>query len=283
MSQKLKVALVQMTSGPEVGPNIDAAAALIRKAAADGAAFVLTPENTTLIEPNKAHAFAKSCVEAEHPGVPRFAALARELKIWLLVGSMTIRVEEGKLANRSFLFDPDGKVVARYDKIHLFDVDLPSGETYRESNTIRPGAQAVVAETPWGGIGLTICYDLRFAYLHRALAQAGAAIITVPAAFTVPTGKAHWETLLRARAIETGSFVLAPAQCGEHADGRRTYGHSLIIAPWGEVLAEAGETPGIVAAELDLAEVAKARSMIPALQHDRVFAKPQPMLRAAGE
>ena len=283
MSQKLKVALVQMTAGPEVEPNIDAAAALIRAAAADGAEFVLTPENTTLIEPNKAHAFAKSFIEAEHPGVPRFAALARELKIWLLVGSMSVRVEETKLANRSFLFDPEGRVVARYDKIHLFDVDLPSGETYRESNTIRPGAQAVVAETPWGGIGLTICYDLRFAYLHRALAQAGAAIITVPAAFTVPTGTAHWETLLRARAIETGSFVLAPAQCGEHADGRRTYGHSLIVAPWGEVLAEAGETPGIIAAELDLAAVAKARSMIPALQHDRAFAKPQPLLRAAGE
>lgn len=283
MSQKLKVALVQMTAGPEVVPNLDAAEALIRKAAKGGAEFVLTPENTSLIEPNKAHAFEKSFLEEKHPGLSRFSALARELKIWLLIGSMSIRVEEGKLANRSFLFDPQGSIVARYDKIHLFDVDLPSGETYRESKTIHPGAQAVVADTPWGGVGLTICYDLRFAYLHRALAQAGARIITVPAAFTVPTGKAHWEILLRARAIETGSFVLAPAQCGLHADGRRTYGHSLIVAPWGEILAEAGEEPCIITAELDMALVAKARAMIPVLQHDRNFAKPQPLLRAAGE
>jgi predicted amidohydrolase len=272
-----------MTAGPDTGPNLDAAEALIRRAAAAGARFVLTPENTSIIEPNKAHAFAKAVVEEKHPGLPRFSALARELKIWLLIGSMSIKVDDTKLANRSFLFDPEGNIVARYDKIHLFDVDLPSGETYRESNTIRPGAQSVVAETPWGGVGLTICYDLRFAHLHRALAQAGANIITVPAAFTVPTGKAHWEVLLRARAIETGSFVLAPAQCGEHADGRRTYGHSLIIAPWGEILGDAGEEPGIVSAELDLSLVAKARGMVPALQHDRAFAKPQPLLRAAGE
>ena len=240
MTNTVKVALVQMTAGPEIEPNLATAEALIRTAAKGGAHFVLTPENTSLIEPNKAHVFAKAIVEEKHPGLPRFSALARELKIWLLIGSMSIKVEETKLANRSFLFDAQGNIVARYDKIHLFDVDLPSGETYRESNIIRPGTQAVVADTPWGGVGLTICYDLRFAYLHRALAQAGAAIITVPAAFTVPTGKAHWETLLRARAIETGSFVLAPAQCGEHADGRKTYGHSLIIAPWGEILAEAG-------------------------------------------
>lgn len=283
MSSTVKVALVQMTAGPEILPNLDAAEALIRKAAKGGAEFVLTPENTSIIEPNKAHAYAKAVAEEKHPGLPRFSALARELKIWLLIGSMSIKVEETKLANRSFLFDPEGKIVARYDKIHLFDVDLASGETYRESNTIRPGAQAVVAETPWGGVGLTICYDLRFAHLHRALAQAGANIITVPAAFTVPTGKAHWEVLLRARAIETGSFVLAPAQCGLHADERRTYGHSLIIAPWGEILGDAGEEPGIVSAELDLSLVAKARGMVPALQHDRTFAKPQPLLRAAGE
>jgi predicted amidohydrolase len=174
-------------------------------------------------------------------------------------------------------------VVARYDKIHMFDVDLPNGETYRESNGVRPGEQAVVAATPWGGLGLTICYDVRFGYLHRALAHAGAAMLTVPAAFTVPTGQAHWHVLLRARAIETGCYVFAPAQTGEHAEGRLTYGHSLIVSPWGEVLADAGEKPGFIVADVDLDAVHKARAMVPALRHDREFQRPQSAMRAASE
>ena len=186
---------------------------------------------------------------------------------------MSIKLGDNRIANRSFLFSDTGEIVARYDKIHLFDVDLPTGESHRESDLVRPGEEAVVAETPWAIIGLSICYDLRFAYLYRDLAKAGASILTVPAAFTVPTGKAHWETLLRARAIETGSFVLAPAQCGEHEGGRQTYGHSLIIGPWGEVLADAGEDTGFIIAELDLSAVEKAREAIPALKHDRAYKK----------
>jgi len=247
----VKIACVQMTAGPEVGPNLDTAEALIREAAAAGAQFILTPENTSIIEPKRDLALAKSFAEDAHPGLPRFSALAKELGVWLLIGSMPIRVEAERLANRSFLIDDQGRVVARYDKIHLFDVDLPNGEVYRESERIRPGAQAVLAPTAWGPLGLTVCYDLRFPHLYRGLAQAGAAMISIPAAFTVPTGEAHWHVLLRARAIETGAFVFAPAQCGEHAGGRRTYGHSLIVAPWGEILAEAGEAPGTIIAEID--------------------------------
>jgi predicted amidohydrolase len=283
MSARLKIACVQMNAGPEVGPNLDAAETLIRNAAGAGAQFVLTPENTSIIEPNRAQNYAKAFPEETHPGLPRFTALARELKIWLLVGSMPIRVDGERLANRSFLIDDQGRIAARYDKIHLFDVDLASGETYRESERIRPGAQAVVAPTPWGPLGMTVCYDMRFPHLYRDLAKAGAAMLSVPAAFTVPTGKAHWHVLLRARAIECGAFVFAPAQCGEHAGGRRTYGHSLIVAPWGEIIAEAGEQPGTIMAEIDFSEVEKARGMVPALKHDRDYARPQPHLRAAGE
>ncbi len=276
-----KAACVQMTAGREIGPNLEQAATLIRKAAAAGAQLIMTPENTSIIEPNKASAVEKGLPEASHPGVPFFAALAKELGVWLLIGSMAIKLEGektggAKLANRSFLFGPDGRVQARYDKIHMFDVDLPNGETYRESATMQAGQSAVVAETPWGGLGLTICYDLRFAYLHRALAQAGAIFLTVPAAFTVPTGEAHWHVLLRARAIETGCFVFAPAQCGTHAEGRKTYGHSLIVAPWGEILADAGTEPGIIVAEIDTAKVQAARAMVPALRHDRSFTPPVP-------
>jgi predicted amidohydrolase len=288
MSARLKIACVQMNAGPEVGPNLDAAEKLIRSAAGEGAQFVLTPENTSIIEPNRAKNYEKSFTEETHPGLPRFSALARELKIWLLVGSMPIRVDGERLANRSFLIDDQGRIAARYDKIHLFDVDLPNGEKYRESERIRPGAQAVVAPTPWAPLGMTVCYDLRFPHLYRDLAKAGAAMISIPAAFTVPTGKAHWHVLLRARAIETGAFVFAPAQCGEHAGGRRTYGHALIVAPWGEVLAEAGEAPGTLSAEIDFTAVENARAQVPALTHDRDYARPelkrpQANLRVAGE
>jgi predicted amidohydrolase len=283
MSTLLKVACVQMNAGPDVGPNLDAAEKLIRAAAAEGAQFVLTPENTSIIESSRIRNYEKSFAEDSHPGVPRFSALAKELKIWLLVGSMPIKVDGERLANRSLLFDAEGRLAARYDKIHLFDVDLPNGEKYRESERIRPGAQAVVTPTPWGALGMTVCYDMRFPHLYRDLAKAGATMISVPAAFTVPTGKAHWHVLLRARAIEAGAFVFAPAQCGEHAGGRRTYGHSLIVAPWGEVLAEAGDEPGTIFAEIDLSAVENARGQVPSLQHDRDYTHPQPDLRAAGE
>jgi predicted amidohydrolase len=279
----VKFACVQMTAGPEVQPNLDAAAALIREAAAGGAKFILTPENTSIIEPDRDRALAKSFTQDAHPGLPFFSTLAKELGVWLLIGSMPIRVEPERLANRSFLIDDQGAIAAQYDKIHLFDVDLPNGEVYRESERIRPGSQAVLAPTPFGPLGMTVCYDLRFPQLYRDLAHAGAALIGIPAAFTVPTGAAHWHVLLRARAIETGAFVFAPAQCGTHAGGRRTYGHSLIVSPWGEILAEAGDAPGIISAAIDLSKVAAARSMIPSLRHDRDYARPQPVLRAAGE
>ena len=279
----VKFACVQMTAGPEVGPNLDAAAALIRAAATVGAKFIFTPENTSIIEPNRELALAKSFTQDEHPGLPHFSKLAKELGVWLLIGSMPIRVEPERLANRSFLIDDRGRIITHYDKIHLFDVDLPNGEVYRESERIRPGSRAVLAPTPWGGLGMTVCYDLRFPQLYRDLAHAGAAIISIPAAFTVPTGEAHWHVLLRARAIETGAFVFAPAQCGTHAGGRRTYGHSLVVAPWGEILAEAGDQPGTIATVIDFSQVAAARGMIPSLRHDRDYARPQPVLRVAGE
>ena len=287
MSAAFKVACVQLNAARDIAPNVAAASALIREAKAKGAQFILTPENTGMIEPRRPLLLEKAKPEAEHPAIPAFSALVAELGVWLLVGSLQIKLDAATCANRSFLFDDRGRVAARYDKIHMFDVDLKGGESYRESKTFRPGERAVVADTPWGKVGLTVCYDLRFAYLYRALAQAGAAFLTVPAAFTVPTGQAHWHTLLRARAIETGSFVFAPAQCGEHAEGRKTYGHSLILAPWGEVLADAGDEPGVITADIDPAKVDEARSMIPALTHDRRFSGPAAptveALRAAGE
>lgn len=276
-------ACVQMTSVRDIAPNIAAASDLIRAAHAKGARLVVTPENTTIIEPDRQAALAKAPYEAAHPGLGAFADLARELGIWLVIGSMPVRAEESRIANRQFVFDPRGKVVARYDKIHMFDVDLATGESHRESAQVRPGHEAVVASTPWGGLGLTICYDVRFAYLHRALAQGGATLLTGPAAFTVPTGEAHWHVLLRSRAIETSCFMFAAAQTGTHAEGRTTYGHSLIIDPWGQVLADAGTEIGVVTAEIDTALVTKARYAVPALSHDRTFTRPQAPLSAAGE
>jgi len=287
MSGPFRVACIQLNAARDIAPNIAAASALIRDARAKGAQFILTPENTGMIEPKRPQMLEKARPEAEHPAIPAFSALAAELGVWLLIGSLQIKLDATTCANRSFLFDHRGGAVARYDKIHMFDVDLKGGESYRESKTFRPGDRAVIADTPWGKVGLTVCYDLRFAYLYRALAQAGASFLTVPSAFTVPTGRAHWHTLLRARAIETGSYVFAPAQCGEHAEGRKTYGHSLIVAPWGEVLADGGDAPGIIAADIDPAKVAEARAMIPALTHDRRFSGPAAptveTLRAAGE
>lgn len=286
MTGKFTVGLVQLNAGRELGPNIAAATALIREAQARGADFILTPENAVMMEPKRPLILEKARSEAEHPAVPAFQALAAELGAWLLIGSLAIKLDAEHCANRSILIDPAGRVAQRYDKIHMFDVDLKAGESYRESATFRPGARAALAELPWGRLGMTVCYDLRFAYLYRALAQAGADFITVPAAFTRPTGEAHWHLLLRARAIETGAFVFAPAQCGEHAEGRKTYGHSLVISPWGEILAEGpAAEPGVILAAIDPAKVQEARAMIPALRHDRRFEAPALMepLRAVGE
>jgi predicted amidohydrolase len=284
MTKPFTVACVQLNSGPEIGPNVEATSRLVRQARKAGADFILTPENTTCIGLERKQVLATAHSEESHPAIPAFQALAAETGAWLLIGSLTIKLDAGTCANRSFLFAPDRQIAARYDKIHMFDGDLANGETYRESATFRPGRQAVTADLPWGRLGLSVCYDMRFAYLYRALAQAGAAFISVPAAFTRPTGRAHWHVLLRARAIETGAFVFAPAQTGEHAGGRLTYGHSLIVAPWGEVLADGGEDVGFITAMIDPAKVSEARAMIPALRHDRTFSPPPPEgLKIAGE
>ena len=284
MSKPFTVACIQLNSGREIGPNVKAASRLVRQARKAGADFILTPENTTCVEPKREQILARAHDEDSHPAIPAFQSLAAEIDAWLLIGSLTIKVDATTCANRSFLFGPKGQIAARYDKIHMFDVDLANGERYRESATFRPGRQAVTADLPWGRLGLTVCYDVRFAYLYRALAQRGAGFLSVPAAFTRPTGKAHWHVLLRARAIETGSFVFAPAQTGKHAEGRKTYGHSLIVAPWGEVLADAGEDVGFITAKVDPAMVSEARTMIPALRHDWEFSgPPSAVLKAAGE
>ncbi len=266
-----KAACIQTNSARDVAPNLEAVAPLVRAARDAGADFILTPENVSMLEPRSRLLREKAMPEEDHPALPAFRDLAREVGAWLLVGSLAVRLEGGGIANRSYLLDADGAIVARYDKIHMFDVDLDGGERYRESAIYAPGDRAVVAETPWGRVGMTVCYDLRFPHLYRSLAKAGADILTVPAAFTRTTGRAHWHVLLRARAIETGCFVIAPAQCGDHAEGRQTFGHSLIIDPWGRVLADGGEEPGIVAADIDPAAVAETRRKIPSLGHDRDY------------
>jgi len=272
--RKIRAACVQLRCGDDVAENVQSAVTLIREAHKAGAQFIASPENTNLMAADGGAKLEKTFAEKDDSALPQFCAVAEELGIWLLIGSLGIKVSEGKTANRSYLIGPNGRVSARYDKIHLFDVNLPSGETYRESNTVAPGAEAVVASLPWGRLGLSVCYDLRFPQLYRTLAKNGAEILTVPSAFTETTGKAHWHVLLRARAIENGCFVVAPAQGGTHANGRKTYGHSLIIGPWGDILAEAGTDPGIVTAELDLAEIAAVRARLPSLQHDRPFSAP---------
>jgi predicted amidohydrolase len=269
--RKIKVACVQLRCSDDIAENVSTASALIREAHKMGAQFIATPENTGLMAADAGAKLEKSLAEQDDKALPQFTHLAEELGIWLVVGSLAIKVEEGKTANRSYLIGPNGRIAARYDKIHLFDVNLASGESYRESNTVAPGAEAVVAATPFARVGLSVCYDLRFPHLYRALAKAGAEILTVPSAFTETTGKPHWHVLLRARAIETGCFVIAPAQGGTHANGRKTYGHSLIVGPWGDILAEAGKNPGLITADLDLGEVAEVRGRLPSLQHDRPF------------
>lgn len=278
MSRSLSVALVQLRTPADQTAALAHAAPLIREAAAGGAALIATPEATNLVELRRAFRNGKLKAEADDPCVAGLTALAAELRVWLLIGSAIVRSEapgETRAANRSLLIDPEGRTVARYDKIHVFDVDLPNGDRYRESETVRPGEAATTAATPWGGLGLTVCYDVRFPGLYRGLAQAGADLIAVPAAFTRPTGEAHWETLLRARAIETGAFVLAPAQGGTHEDGRATWGRSMIVGPWGEVAAKLDhDEPGVLTATLDLDAVVKARAAIPAWRAERTYAAP---------
>jgi deaminated glutathione amidase len=264
-------AAIQMRSGTDMARNLAEASAMIAAAKAKGAHFVATPEMTNIIEPDRPRLRALARPEAEDATVAGYSALAKGLGLWLNIGSLALMGAAGRLINRSLLFAPDGSIAVRYDKIHLFDVDLPSGERVRESQAYDAGSSAVVAALPWGGLGMTICYDVRFPVLYRLLAQQGAAIITVPSAFTVATGEAHWHVLLRARAIETGCFVLAAAQGGRHDSGRETFGHSLAVSPWGEVIAEAGAEPGVVMVEIDMGEVARARSRIPSLIHDRPF------------
>lgn len=264
-------ACVQLRSSDDVAENVETASRLIREARAEGADFIATPENTCLMAPDGGAKLEKSFPEDKDPALPRFRALAEELSVHLLVGSLAIRTSPQKTANRSYLIDRKGRIAAIYDKIHLFDVDLPGGETYRESNTVAPGRRAVVADLPWTKIGLTVCYDLRFPHLYRTLAKAGARIVAVPSAFTKTTGEAHWHVLLRARAIETGSFVVAPAQGGRHANGRETYGHSLIVDPWGKILAEAGAEPGVILARIEPQQADGVRARLPSLKHDRDF------------
>ncbi|MTJ83383.1 MAG: carbon-nitrogen hydrolase family protein [Telmatospirillum sp.] len=270
----MKVACIQVNATNDLESNIRTAAGLVCDARAAGAQMAFLPENVAMMEFGGRNIVAKAMPEAEHKGLAAFRELAAETRLWLHCGSLAVLLEDGSVANRTYFLDPRGDVVASYDKIHMFDVDLDGGESYRESSTFHPGRTAVVTGTPWGRLGLSICYDLRFPHLYRSLAKAGADFLAVPAAFTRTTGRAHWHVLLRARAIETGCFVFAPAQCGDHVGGRQTFGHSLIVSPWGVVLADGGEQPGFVMAEIDPAEVAAARGKIPALAHDRAFDLP---------
>ncbi len=276
MSRQVEVALLQLRTPASQAAALEHVEPLLRQAAATGARFVVTPEATNILEKDRAKLFERLETAEQDPCVHGMIALARELGVWLLIGSALVKRADGGAANRSMLIDPNGRTVAAYDKIHMFDVDLPTGETARESEAYTPGCAAGLADTPFGRLGLSVCYDVRFPYLYRALAKAGAEILTVPSAFTRPTGEAHWEILLRARAIENGAFVLAAAQGGRHEDGRGTWGHSLVIGPWGEILAQAADDePAVIAAELDLDASAKARAAIPSLANERAFAGPK--------
>ena len=281
MAGRLTLACVQTSSGNDMEANIAAAAALVHRADAAGADLLALPEVVGLIETDPAALRAHSPGEAEHPVRAAFSDLARTLGKWILVGSMTVGLDSGKFANRSLLLDGRGRTAARYDKIPLFDADLPDGQRFRESERYQAGTRARIADTPWGRLGMTICYDLRFPALYWDLARAGAHMLSVPSAFTARTGRDHWHVLLRARAIETGCYVIAPAQCGSHGGGRRSYGHSLVVDPWGTVVADGGEAPGIVLAEIDPGRIAEARAALPTLANRRSY--DGPWSRAAAE
>ena len=267
-NNKFKVGLVQMTSSHVMSDNIRVADKLIRQAASQGAEFILTPEMTTLLDFESKQALEKISTEKKDTSWRYFASLAKELGVWLLIGSIAIKVGK-KATNKSFLFSPEGRKIVTYDKIHMFDVNLPGEDAYRESSFYEAGTEAAVANLPWGKVGLSICYDLRFPHLYRALSHAGAVMLTVPAAFTQQTGAAHWHALLRARAIENGAFIFAPAQCGKHTNGRRTYGHSLIVDPWGTIISDGGNEIGVTVAEINMKLVVRARNRIGSLTHDK--------------
>jgi len=276
----MRAGLLQITSGDDPQANLPMVREAVRQAVAGGAGFVLTPEVTNCVSASRAHQKRVLSPEEDDPMLSLLREEAARAGVWLLAGSLVVRTDDadGRFANRSLLIDPAGDVVARYDKIHMFDVEVSETETYRESAGIRPGDRAVLARTPFAALGLTVCYDIRFPQLYRALAQAGAEVLCVPSAFSPVTGAAHWEVLLRARAIETGCWVLAPAQTGTHLAGegraRKTWGHAMVVDPWGRVVADAGTDPGVIYAELDLAEVAKARARVPSLSHDRPWQAP---------
>jgi predicted amidohydrolase len=274
---QFRVGLIQMRTGRTPQANTDAAVKLIGEAKSGGADYVLTPEVTNIMESSREKLFATIVAEENDPTLATLRDLARTLGLYVHIGSLAVKVAPERAANRSFLIDRSGNIVARYDKIHMFDVDLAGGESYRESRSYRPGEMAVVSDLPWGRLGLTICYDLRFPALYRALAESGASFISIPSAFTKQTGEAHWHVLMRARAIENGSFVFAAAQGGLHEHGRETYGHSMVVDPWGRIIAEGGNEPGVIFADVDPAEVSAARARVPSLQHGRRFEVIEPM------
>ncbi|HSQ04559.1 MAG TPA: carbon-nitrogen hydrolase family protein [Burkholderiales bacterium] len=271
MSETFRVACLQMQSANDYSANLETVRTMAREAVAGGAGLVMTPEYALMMDGSGRVMRERAFAQDGAPALPELQKLARELGVWLLAGSLTLRTNEERMVNRSYLIKPDGSIAASYDKIHMFDAVLPDGRAIRESSAYRPGTEAVIAETPWGKIGLTVCYDLRFPGLYRVLAKAGAVYLTIPSSFQRQTGKVHWHTLVIARAIENGCFVFAPAMCGDHPGHRQTYGHSLIVDPWGKVLADGGEAPGITYADIDPAAVQKVRSMIPSLEHDRDF------------
>ncbi|MEC9044316.1 MAG: carbon-nitrogen hydrolase family protein [Pseudomonadota bacterium] len=269
----LKVACIQTNSKSDPNINIREVSSLIRAARSKGAELITTPEVVGMLEPNREKALNKAQPENYHGVLREFRALSRDLAIWLLIGSISIKLSNGKLANRSFLINPDGQIIARYTKIHMFDVEVNDGSIYRESATYQPGTSACLARTPWGLVGLTICYDIRFPALYRDLAKAGAKIIFIPSAFTEVTGEAHWHILQRARAIENGCFIVSAAQTGMHEQNRKTFGHSIIVDPWGNILADADKDVGFITADLDLNLVDEVRKKIPSLTHDREYSK----------
>jgi len=270
-AETFRIACLQTQTGNDLEANLETIRGMTRAAAQAGAQFVLTPEYTLMMDGSGRTMRERALDRNGAPALPQLQELANDCGVWMLVGSLTLRTDDERIANRSYLLDAKGAVVASYDKIHMFDCVLPDGKVIRESSAYRPGDKAVVADTPWGKFGLTVCYDLRFPQLYRTLAKAGACYLTIPSSFQRVTGKFHWHTLIRARAIENACFVFAPAMCGDHPGNRTTYGHSLIVDPWGEVLGDGGEAPGIVYAEIDPARIAEVRRMLPSLEHDRDF------------
>ncbi len=271
MNERFKIACLQMNSGSDYAANMETLQVMVREAAGQGVQFILSPEYCLMMDGSGRVMRERALAADGTPALPVLQELARELGVWLLVGSLTLHTEDDRIVNRSYLISDQGLVVASYDKIHMFDVTLPDGKVIRESSAYRPGECAVVAATPWGKLGMTVCYDVRFPHLYRALAQQGAQFMSVPSSFQRQTGKVHWHTLLKSRAIENAAYIFAPAMCGEHPGNRQTYGHALIVDPWGEVLADGGEEPGIVYAEIDPARVVKIRGMMPSLEHDRSY------------